>query len=170
MENDCEARYSTPGGSESIVGSVFGLPPGSTLVTASFFGGATSFESGLPGWPSFNGSINISSINPVILANLGMAGLPNHGSGLLSDGYYADDYEHFTVSVTFTPSLGTFNVLHSFSGDADGGFPTAGLTMDKAGNLYGTGRWRPVRSRHGLQANAQRFRLDIHPPLQFPGR
>ena len=45
MDGSCEARYSTPGGSASIIGSVFGLPPGSTLLTASFFGGATSFES-----------------------------------------------------------------------------------------------------------------------------
>jgi uncharacterized repeat protein (TIGR03803 family) len=31
----------------------------------------------------------------------------------------------------------TFTVLHSFSG-ADGGTPKSGLTMDRAGNLYGT--------------------------------
>jgi uncharacterized repeat protein (TIGR03803 family) len=31
----------------------------------------------------------------------------------------------------------TFTTLHSFSG-LDGGMPTAGLTMDGAGNLYGT--------------------------------
>ena len=32
----------------------------------------------------------------------------------------------------------TFNVLHSFTGGGDGASPGAGLTMDKAGNLYGT--------------------------------
>ena len=32
----------------------------------------------------------------------------------------------------------TFQVLHSFSGGGDGGSPSAGLTMDRAGNLYGT--------------------------------
>jgi len=32
----------------------------------------------------------------------------------------------------------TFHVLHSFSGFGDGGQPTAGLTLDRAGNLYGT--------------------------------
>ena len=32
----------------------------------------------------------------------------------------------------------TFSVLHSFSGGADGSEPSSGLTMDRAGNLYGT--------------------------------
>jgi len=32
----------------------------------------------------------------------------------------------------------TLSVLHTFTGAADGGDPSAGLTMDKAGNLYGT--------------------------------
>lgn len=32
----------------------------------------------------------------------------------------------------------TYNVIHSFSGGADGGAPYAGLTKDGAGNLYGT--------------------------------
>jgi uncharacterized repeat protein (TIGR03803 family) len=32
----------------------------------------------------------------------------------------------------------TFTVLHNFSNGGDGGSPYAGLTMDRAGNLYGT--------------------------------
>ena len=32
----------------------------------------------------------------------------------------------------------TYNVIHSFSGGGDGAQPYAGLTMDAAGNLYGT--------------------------------
>ncbi len=32
----------------------------------------------------------------------------------------------------------TFNVLHTFTGGQDGAIPVAGLTMDRAGNLYGT--------------------------------
>ena len=32
----------------------------------------------------------------------------------------------------------TLNVLHSFSGGKDGSQPVSGMTMDKAGNLYGT--------------------------------
>jgi uncharacterized repeat protein (TIGR03803 family) len=33
---------------------------------------------------------------------------------------------------------GAERVLHSFTGGADGGWPTAGLILDAAGNLYGT--------------------------------
>ncbi len=32
----------------------------------------------------------------------------------------------------------TFTVLHAFTGGVDGGYPGTGLTMDRAGNLYGT--------------------------------
>src|SRR5271165_6548239 len=32
----------------------------------------------------------------------------------------------------------TYTILHAFSGTPDGSEPTAGLTMDHAGNLYGT--------------------------------
>ncbi len=32
----------------------------------------------------------------------------------------------------------TFTVIHAFTGGLDGGYPVAGLTMDRAGNLYGT--------------------------------
>ncbi len=32
----------------------------------------------------------------------------------------------------------TFTVLHNFTGGADGAYPYAGLTMDQAGNFYGT--------------------------------
>ena len=32
----------------------------------------------------------------------------------------------------------TFKVIHTFTGGADGAWPYAGLTMDRAGNLYGT--------------------------------
>jgi uncharacterized repeat protein (TIGR03803 family) len=137
----CQAGYANPGGSASIVGSVFGLPNGSSLLAASFFGGATSAADNNLGEfiGGFTGSIDISYINPVILANLGMAGLPNQGSGVLSDQIY-EDYQamtnSFTVSVTFTP--GSVNVIHSFTNGSDGGGPYAGLTMDKAGNLYGT--------------------------------
>jgi hypothetical protein len=43
-----------------------------------------------------------------------------------------------TVLATQAAQAQTFNVLHNFTGGADGANPLAGLTMDKAGNLYGT--------------------------------
>jgi uncharacterized repeat protein (TIGR03803 family) len=33
----------------------------------------------------------------------------------------------------------TLNVLYAFGGQSDGGYPNAGITLDKGGNLYGTG-------------------------------
>ncbi len=46
----------------------------------------------------------------------------------------------FTASLTIVPAAQaqTLNVLHTFTGAADGGQPFAGLTQDAAGNLYGT--------------------------------
>ena len=35
-------------------------------------------------------------------------------------------------------AAGNETVLHSFTNGADGGFPVAGVVMDKQGNLYGT--------------------------------
>ncbi|MGA8813751.1 MAG: choice-of-anchor tandem repeat GloVer-containing protein [Candidatus Sulfotelmatobacter sp.] len=43
------------------------------------------------------------------------------------------------IFVTVEPAQGqTYTVLHSFTGGVDGATPSAGLTMDAAGNLYGT--------------------------------
>jgi uncharacterized repeat protein (TIGR03803 family) len=42
-----------------------------------------------------------------------------------------------TVAVQPTQAQ-TFTVLHNFTGGGDGGNPYAGLTVDRAGNLYGT--------------------------------
>ena len=43
------------------------------------------------------------------------------------------------IAVASQPSQAqTFKVLHTFTGGADGTSPFAGLTLDKAGNLYGT--------------------------------
>jgi hypothetical protein len=43
------------------------------------------------------------------------------------------------LTLTAQPAEGqTFNVIYSFPGGADGASPQAGLTMDAAGNLYGT--------------------------------
>jgi len=42
------------------------------------------------------------------------------------------------VVPTLAVQAQTLNVLHSFTGGGDGESPSAGLTMDRAGNLYGT--------------------------------
>jgi uncharacterized repeat protein (TIGR03803 family) len=86
------------------------------------------------------GSIDISYVNPVVLANLGMGGLPNYGNGALHDYFSYNPRSRqntFEVSVTFTSAVG-LKLLHSFSGGKDGETPYTGLTVDKAGNLYGT--------------------------------
>lgn len=45
----------------------------------------------------------------------------------------------FTLALfTAMAQAQTINVLHNFTGGADGAFPYAGLTMDKAGDFYGT--------------------------------
>ncbi len=45
----------------------------------------------------------------------------------------------FALIVLATPAQAqTYSMLHSFTHGADGAFPIAGLTMDAAGNLYGT--------------------------------
>ncbi len=43
-----------------------------------------------------------------------------------------------TVVATQPAQAQTFNVIHTFTGGQDGGKPYAGLTIDRAGNLYGT--------------------------------
>jgi hypothetical protein len=43
------------------------------------------------------------------------------------------------LTMLATPGLAqTITVLHNFTGGADGAFPYAGLTWDRAGNFYGT--------------------------------
>ena len=44
----------------------------------------------------------------------------------------------FTVSHTELVQAQTFTVIHNFTGGQDGASPNAGLTIDAAGNLYGT--------------------------------
>jgi uncharacterized repeat protein (TIGR03803 family) len=43
-----------------------------------------------------------------------------------------------TVSLSQAALAQTYTVIHNFTGGLDGGNPYAGLTMDAAGNLYGT--------------------------------
>ena len=46
----------------------------------------------------------------------------------------------FAITILISPSAQgqTFSVLHNFTGGSDGAIPDAGLTLDRAGNLYGT--------------------------------
>lgn len=46
----------------------------------------------------------------------------------------------FILAVVATQSAQaqTFTVIHNFTDGGDGGYPSAGLTIDRAGNLYGT--------------------------------
>ena len=48
----------------------------------------------------------------------------------------------FAIAIIATPAAQaqTYKVLYSFTGGADGSQPQAGLTIDMAGNLYGTAR------------------------------
>jgi uncharacterized repeat protein (TIGR03803 family) len=43
-----------------------------------------------------------------------------------------------TLTLTQSVQAQSYNVIHNFTGGLDGGHPRAGLTMDQAGNLYGT--------------------------------
>jgi len=51
---------------------------------------------------------------------------------------YVANHLDDTVSVIAGATGSVFTVLHNFTGGLDGANPQAGLTMDKAGNLYGT--------------------------------
>ncbi len=46
----------------------------------------------------------------------------------------------FALAMVTMPSAHaqTYHILHSFTGAGDGGYPQAGVTIDRAGNLYGT--------------------------------
>ena len=44
----------------------------------------------------------------------------------------------FLIALTLGAHAQTYTVIHNFTGGADGANPIAGLTMDRAGNLYGT--------------------------------
>ena len=46
----------------------------------------------------------------------------------------------FVLTVVASPAAQaqTFDVIHTFTGKTDGGWPYAGVTIDKSGNLYGT--------------------------------
>ncbi|MGA2372047.1 MAG: hypothetical protein ACLP3R_12735 [Candidatus Korobacteraceae bacterium] len=42
------------------------------------------------------------------------------------------------LGLTAVAQAQTYTVLYNFAGGADGAYPRAGVTLDQAGNLYGT--------------------------------
>ena len=101
----CGAEFDVRGGSASIIGSVFGLSSGSTLLTAYFGPGAIdNFITQTVEY--FRGATTVLYVNPTVLANLGLAGSPNVGSGEVDlewdwdpNNFYWDGF----LTVTFTP-------------------------------------------------------------------
>src|SRR5271157_5334552 len=79
---------------------------------------------------------------------LGHAGIQVNFSGQWSNGWHATGWilqtytagspPIYTAELHTSPTKPAFKVLHSFTGGVDGAQSNAGLTMDKAGNLYGT--------------------------------
>jgi len=106
MGDYCGAEFKVRGGSASVVGSVFGLSSGSTLLTAYFEAGAGDVYL-IEAHEGFDGATIVLYVNPAILANLGLDGLPNVGIGQVQEDWEwnlkNDDYDG-TVTVTFTPA------------------------------------------------------------------
>ena len=69
-----------------------------------------------------------------------------------------------TVVATPAAHAQTFTVLHNFTNGQDGANPEAGLTMDKAGNLYGTAFYGGLGPGTVFKLTT-RLRLDIQPAL-----
>jgi uncharacterized repeat protein (TIGR03803 family) len=57
---------------------------------------------------------------------------------ILSVGVFAVTQETAPIPASGMTHHVLFSVLHTFTGVPDGAYPSAGLVMDKAGNLYGT--------------------------------
>ncbi len=58
-----------------------------------------------------------------------------HGTTLIRGGLGLLFFAAFAAAILHAQ---TYTVIHNFSGGQDGAMPMAGLTMDRAGNLYGT--------------------------------
>jgi hypothetical protein len=101
----CGAAFGIRGGSAAIVGSVFGLSPGSTLLTA-YFGAGAGDNFITQTVEDFVGATTVLYVNPAILANLGLPSSTNVGSGKV-ELYWEWNPNNFnwdgTITVTFTP-------------------------------------------------------------------
>lgn len=65
-------------------------------------------------------------------------GTTYEGGNYTSNCYYGDDYCGAVFELTPSNGVWTESVPWLFTGGNDGGVPEAGLTLDAAGNLYGT--------------------------------
>ena len=107
-------------GYPSRYGTIFKLDPAGNLTILHRFTGG---KGGIDDW---SGVVRDAS------GNLYGTTL-NGGEGTCDDG---------CGTVFVLDSLGRFRILHEFTGGADGGFPSATLLLDAAGNLYGTAQQR----------------------------
>ena len=60
----------------------------------------------------------------------------------------------FTFSLAVRAQAQTETILYNFPGGHTGGLPESGLTLDSAGNLYGTTSWGGVNATACDQAGA----------------
>lgn len=81
--------YAAAGGTLTLTGSIFGLPDGSTLLTATFaaaipppYGATTNaFVDSTVGLINFSGLLTITSVNPVLLSDLGAGSFGDQSFG-----------------------------------------------------------------------------------------
>jgi len=73
-----------------------------------------------------------------------------------------------TLDVSPTAQAQTFTVLHNFNVN-DGAFPIAGLTMDRAGNLYGTTSFGGPGSGTVFKLTHRNSGWVLDPLYSFPG-
>ena len=77
------------------------------------------------------------------------------------------------LTMLATPGLAqTITVLHNFTGGADGAFPYAGLTVDRAGTFYGTTSAGGGYEREGVvfRLSRRRIRLGLDAAAQLRRR
>ena len=137
----CTATYGDTGGTASITGTVNGVD-GNNLLIASFQGGATSTNND-PADFSYTGNVNIGFINPSLLTALGLADMPNYGTGKLTDTVHIISGKSGTqsVTVTFTPAATTTAALTVSPGQPSPGEPvtlTATVTSNGKPVTVGT--------------------------------
>lgn len=110
----------TIAGGQTIFGTVFKLSPSGVKTILHNFTGGT--DGGEP-----HGTLAMD-------AQGNLYGTTEYGGDL---GVLCSGMQGCGVAFKISPA-GHETVIHSFTGEADGGQPLAGLTMDNDGNLYGT--------------------------------